>query len=140
MEIVLSQGAEEVGLALMLKDLIAQNLAQNPRKIADFNRLRIVIGLEVIDAEIGLTLEFMRGRLTIHPGIRNRPGLHIVADSATVMNLSNQKIKWGLPYYFDETGKEIMAAMKTKQLQVKGMLAHFISLIRFSRVMSVHGP
>jgi len=54
------------------------------------------------------------------------------------MNLSNQKIKWGLPYYFDETGREIMVAMKSKQLKVKGMVTHFPSLIRFSRVMSVH--
>ena len=139
MEIILSEGASEVGLAIMLKDLITQNLEQNPHKLTDFKRLNISIGLEVTDAEIKLTLEFANNALTIHPGMQNQPKLNITTDSATVMNLSNQKIKWGLPYYFDETGREIMAAMKSKQLEVKGMITHFPSLIRFSRVMSVHG-
>jgi hypothetical protein len=76
--------------------------------------------------------------LTIHPNIQKPPQLNIRADSETLMNLSNQKIKWGLPYYFDETGRDIMAAMKTGRLSVKGMISHFPSLIRFSRVMSVH--
>jgi len=138
MEINLSEGASEIGLAVMLRDLIVQNLEQNPHKMTDFEKLNISIGLAVFDVEIKLTLEFANNTLTIHPGTRNRPKLNITTDSATIMNLSNQKIKWGLPYYFDETGREIMRAMKSKQLEVKGMVTHFPSLIRFSRVMSVH--
>ena len=138
MEINLSEGAPEIGLAVMLRNLIVQNLEQNPHKMTDFKKLKLSVGLEVSDVEIKLTLEFADNTLTIHPGIKNRPKLHITTDSATIMNLSNQKIKWGLPYYFDETGREIMVAMKSKQLKVKGMITHFPSLIRFSRVMSVH--
>jgi hypothetical protein len=138
MEIRLAEGAEEIGLAVMLQDLIVQNLEQNPHKLTDFKKLDIAIGLDVSDVEIKLTLSFSNNTLTIQPGIQGRPELNITADSATVMNLSNQKIKWGLPYYFDETGREIMAAMKSRQLRVTGMIRHFTSLIRFSRVMSVH--
>ena len=138
MKINLSEGAEEIGLAVMLQDLIVQNIAQNPHKAADFKKLNILIGLQVSDAEINLTLEFADNILTIHPGIQKQPELKITADSEAIMNLSNQKIKWGLPYYFDETGREIMAAMQSGRLKVKGMVAHFPSLIRFSRVMSVH--
>ena len=138
MEIKLAAGAQEIGLAAMLQDLIVQNIEQNPHKLADFNKLDIAVGLDVADVDIKLTLVFSHNALTIEPGIRGQPNLIISADSATVMNLSNQKIKWGLPYYFDETGKEIMAAMKSGRLKVKGMLSHFPSLIRFSRVMSVH--
>ena len=134
----MSEGAPEIGLAVMLRDLIVQNLEQNPHKITDFKKLNMSIGLEVFDVEIKLTLEFANSVLTIHPGIKNQPKLNIITDSASIMNLSNQKIKWGLPYYFDETGREIMAAMKSKQLKVKGMVTHFPSLVRFSRVMSVH--
>jgi len=76
--------------------------------------------------------------LTIFNGVRGKVGLNITADSGTIMNLSNQRIKWGLPYYFDETGKEILAAMKSSRLKVKGMMRHFPTLIRFSREMSVH--
>jgi alanine-alpha-ketoisovalerate/valine-pyruvate aminotransferase len=138
MEIQLADGAEEIGLAVMLQDLIIQNIEQNPHKSTDFKKLDILIGLEVYDVEIRLTLEFLNSRLTIHPGISGQPMISIYADSETIMNLSNQKIRWGLPYYFDETGKEVIAAMKSGRLKVKGMFTHFPSLIRFSRVMSVH--
>jgi hypothetical protein len=138
MEIQLAEGVEEMGLAVMLQDLIIQNIEQNPHKSTDFKKLDILIGLEVYDAEIILTLEFSNRRLIIHPGISGQPKISIYADSETIMNLSNQKIRWGLPYYFDETGREIIAAMKSGRLKVKGMVTHFPSLIRFSRVMSVH--
>ena len=138
MEIKLAAGAQEIGLAVMLRDLIVQNIEQNPHKLADFKKLDIVIGLDVADVNIKLTLVFSNNALTIEPGIQGQPKLIISTDSATVMNLSNQKIKWGLPYYFDETGREIMAAMKSRRLRVTGMIRHFASLVRFSRVMSVH--
>ncbi len=137
-QIEFTEGAEEIGLAVMLRELLAQNLEQNPHKIFDFNKLNIPIGLHVSDAEIMLTLDFRNGSLTIVNGVSGHAGLSITADSGTIMNLSNQRIKWGLPYYFDETGKDILAAMKSGRLKVKGILRHFAALIRFSRVMSVH--
>lgn len=138
MKIHLANGAKEIGLAVMLQDLIVQNLDQNPHKLSDFKKLHIAIGFDVFDVAIKLTLEFADNALTIQPGIKGQPKLNIAADSGTIMNLSNQKIKWGLPYYFDETGREIIAAIKGGRLEVKGMISHFPSLIRFSRVMSVH--
>ena len=138
MEITLSEGASEIGLAVMLRDLIIQNMDQHPHKLTDFKRLRISIGIAVPDVDIALTLKFEDGTLTIQPGLGHGCGLTIRTDAQTLMNLSNQRIRWGLPYYFDETGREIMAAMKRKHLEVKGMIAHFPSLIRFSRLMSVH--
>jgi hypothetical protein len=137
-QIYFAEGAEEIGLALMLRDLLTQNLEQNSHKVIDFYKLNMLIGLHVSDAEIKLTLDFSDGTLTIFNGVTGSEGLTITADSGTIMNLSNQRIKWGLPYYFDETGKEIMAAMKTGRLKVKGMIRYFPTLIRFSRVMSVH--
>ena len=136
--IELTEGAEEVGLAAMLRDLLVQNLEQNPHKISDFVKLNLPIGLHVTDVEIKLTLDFSGGSLTIVNGLAGNEGLEISADSGTIMNLSNQRIRWGLPYYFDETGKEIMAAMKSGRLKVKRMLRYFPALLRFSRVMSVH--
>ena len=137
-QVEFAEGAEEIGLALMLRDLLTQNLEQNPQKISDFSKLNMPIELHVFDVGIKLTLEFSSGSMTIFNGVTGRGGLKITADSGTIMNLSNQRIKWGLPYYFDETGKEIMEAMKNGRLKVKGMLRYFPALIRFSRVMSVH--
>jgi hypothetical protein len=137
-QIKFADGVEEIGLAVMLRELLTQNLEQNPHKVSDFYKLNIPIGLDVFDAKIKLTLDFSDGSLTIFNGVTGSGGLNITADSGTIMNLSNQRIKWGLPYYFDETGKEIIVAMKTGRLKVKGMIRNFATLIRFSRVMSVH--
>ena len=136
--VLLAPGAEGSGLPDMLKDLLEQNLEQNPHKAADFVKMNIAIGLAITDADIVITMAFAHGTLTIHPGLVGRPGLRIEAEADTIMNLSNVTLKWGLPYYFDETGQEILAAMKTKRLKIKGMVRHFISLVRLSRVMSVH--
>jgi len=138
MRIHLSEEASEIGLAVMLQDLLVQNMDQHPHKLIDFKKLNISISLEVSDADIALTLTFADNTLTIRPGIADRPQLCITTDAETVMALSNQKMRWGLPWYFDETGREIWSAMKGNRLKVKGMIAHFPSLIRFSRVMSVH--
>lgn len=126
-------------MAVMLKDLIGQNLEQHPRKMADFKKLDIRIGLVVSDADIDLTMDFKAGdAMTIHAGIIGRPGLRIDAVSEVILALSNQRIKWGLPYYFDETGREILSAIKSGRLKIKGMITHLPSLIRLSRVMSIH--
>ena len=55
-DIQLADGAEELGLPDMLKDLIGQNLAEHSQKAADFLRLRIRIGLTITDADITITL------------------------------------------------------------------------------------
>ena len=136
--IILTPGAEGTGLPDMLKDLIEQNLEQNPHKVVDFVKMNIAIGLTITDADIAITMVFAHGTLTIHTGILGRPGLQIESEAETIMNLSNIRLKWGLPYYFDETGQEVLAAIKTGRLKMKGMLLHFISLVRLSRVMSIH--
>ena len=136
--IKLAPGAEEIGLAVMLEQLLVQNLEQNPHKAGDFKKLNIGVGLEVTDVGISLTMDFSGGLLTIYPGIKNSSKIIITTESDIIMALSNQKIKWGLPYYFDETGQEIIQAMKSGRLKLKGMISHFPSLVRLSRVMSVH--
>lgn len=136
-DIQLAEGATDLGLADMLKDLIEQNLAAHPEKVADFNKLAIRIGLTVVDADVVITLDFNKGHLIIHAGLQQPIQIVLSADSEIIMALSSQTIKWGLPNYFDATGKEILAAMKSGRLKAQGMLLHLPSMIRFSRVMSV---
>ena len=133
----LAPAAEQIGLALMLKDLLEQNLEQNPHKIRPFKKLNMEIGLKVDDADVSLTMAFSHGTLTIRPGIGVRPGLLITAEADVVMALSNVRIRWGFPYYFDEEGREVLKAMQSGRIKIRGMLIHFLSLIRLSNVMSV---
>jgi hypothetical protein len=135
--IELAEGAEALGLPAMLKDLIGQNLDQNPKKLLDFVKLNIRIGLIIYDADIRMTLGFNKGVLTLYPDIQDRVQIMVEAEADIIMALSNQTIKWGLPYYFDDTGREIFSAIKTGRLKVKGLISHFPSMMRFSRIMSV---
>jgi hypothetical protein len=136
--IQLAPGAEEIGLAIMIKDLIVQNLDQNPHKFSDFVKLNLSVGLVVTDVAIEMTMAFSKGTLTVHSGISDKAGIVIRTEADIVMAMSNVKIKFGLPYYFDETGGEILRAMQQRRLKIKGMLLHLPSLIWLSRVMSVH--
>jgi hypothetical protein len=137
-EIRLAPGAEGIGLVLMLQDLLTQNFDQHPEKIIDFRKLRLKTGLTVPDAEVALTMEFDGGILTIYPGILKDSQLRITAEADMVLALSNVRIKWGLPYYFDEPGKEVLGAMRSGRIKIKGLIRHFPGLMRLSRIMSVH--
>lgn len=137
-DIQLTPGAEEIGLAVMIKDLIAQNLHQNPQKVSDFVRLNIGVGLFVTDVDIEMTMAFSKGVMTLYPGILDHSGIIIRTEADYVMAMANVTIKFGLPYYFDETGRELLQAMRNGGLKIKGLFMHLPSLIRLSRIMSVH--
>lgn len=136
--VTLAEGADEVGLAVMLQDLIVQNLEQNPHKLKDFSRLTIGFGLIVTDAEVEMTMDFTGGKLVLHPGIHDKAKVLIALETEMVMSMSNLQIKGGMPYYFDETGLEVLKAMISRRIAVKGMFAHFPSMIRLTRVLSVN--
>ena len=137
-EIRFAPGAEEIGLAVMLKDLLTQNFEQHPHKVRDFRKLHLRIGLVVTDAEVALTMDFQGGILTIHHGIQSRSQLLIKSEADMVMALSNVRIRWGLPFYFDDPGKEVLQAIRSRRISIKGMIRHFPGLVRLSRIMSVH--
>jgi len=136
--IVLAGEAKDLGLAVMLKDLLDQNLVQNPHKLHDFRQLNIGFALIVTDAELELTMVFKGGNLTIHAGVHPRAKVQIAIETEMVLAMSNLQIKNGLPYYFDETGREVLKAIFTRKLKIRGLLRHFPSMVRLSRVLSIH--
>ncbi len=135
-EVVLAPGADEVPLAIMLGDLLKQNLEQKPEKIKDFNALCISVGIDAVDAEAQITLQFQKGTLTVHGGLVNCD-LVISTDAATLLGLSNMTIKFGLPWYFDKTGMEVIKKLLKRELKIKGLLLHPFALTRLTKVMSV---
>lgn len=135
--ILLDEGARDVGLAEMLFNLIRQNLEQNPEKIKDFNSLDAEVVIEAQDIQILIGLEFKQGVLTISEGFSAKPDLHIIADSATILDLCLLKIKLGLPYFFDGAGFNVFKKLLTRQLIIKGMLRHFSTLVKLTRLFSV---
>ncbi len=135
----LAEGAGEVGLAVMLADLIRQNLEHSPRKWRDFARLDSLISLEARDAEVTITLAFGRGRLLVHGGVHGAPEIRISADSEALLGLAAVKIVAGLPFLFGPKGRGLRRGLLSGEVKISGMLRRPVLLIRFTRLMSVNG-
>jgi hypothetical protein len=133
----LAPGAEEVGLATMMADLISQNLAHNPSKRNDFDRLEALISIEARDAEVAVTLAFRRGSLLVHPGIHGTPAVHIAADSEPLLKLALLEITAGLPNPFTHAGRALLRSILKGEVRISGALAHPVALLRLTRLISV---
>jgi hypothetical protein len=136
-DIKLAPGAEENAMAAMLGDMIKTNLSNNPGKLKDFNRLNGNIWLTATDAGVEMTLDFKKGSLLIHDGKFGKPMIQIATDSMTLMELANISIKFGLPYYFDETGLAVIKKLLKKELVIKGLVTRTVPLTHLTKIMSV---
>jgi hypothetical protein len=88
-KITIDERAQENGLAVMIADLMTQNMEQNPNKISSFRRLKSVVSFSAPDADVRLTIFFNKGSCVIFDGIVGKPALHIEADSDTIIQLSS---------------------------------------------------
>jgi hypothetical protein len=146
----LAPGAEENGLAIMLGDLVRQNLEAKPRKMADFDALEGRVSIVADDADVALTLVFERGasgRLTIHDGIVGIPDVTIRGPSEAILALSNMPLatRLGLPLPTPgdpeamKTVRDLMREMRAGKLHFYGMFFHLPLVMKLTRVMSVNG-
>jgi hypothetical protein len=146
-QVELAPDARENGLAIMLAELLRQNLEAKPRKKDDFAALGGSVAILADDADVALTLCFERGgKLTIHDGIVGIPDLTIRGPSEVIMALSNMPLApLGLPFPNPrnpdamKTVRTIVAAIRAGKLHVYGMALHLPMLMRLTRVMSIHG-
>ena len=146
MDIALAPGADENGLAVMLCELVRQNLETNPRKVPDFEALSGVVAIVAEDAEVSLTLCFDRGDLRVYSGVLGVPDVVIYGTSDTIMALSNMPLtKSGLPIprRGDKEGQElvrsVIRALRNRSFRIRGMFRHLPLLMRLTKVMSVNG-
>lgn len=136
--ITLDQTARDNGLAAMIRDLITQNIANHPERAKDLQALNGNIGISAGDIEVSLTLQCKEGTVVIYDGIQSPCKLLIATDSDNILKLSTLKIKAGLPYYFDKTGREILGMLFNGKLKIQGLLAHLVLLTRVTRLFSVY--
>ena len=136
-EITMAPGAEEAGMAVMLADMIKTNLENQPEREKDFNALKGNVYIQAEDADVDMTMAFDKGNLTVYSGKVGDPIISIATDSASLLELANISIKMGLPYYFDEAGREVIKKLLKRELRIKGLLTHTIALTRLTKVMSV---
>jgi hypothetical protein len=149
--IELAPGAEDNGLAVMLADLVRQNLEAKPHKRSDFDALDGAVSIVADDADVALTLRFEQSsvstRLTIHDGIVGIPDVTIRGSSDTILALSNMPLmtKLGLPIPDPrdkeavKTVRSLVDAMRAGKFHVYGMALHMPLVMRLTRVMSING-
>lgn len=143
----LAPGADANGLAVMMCDLVGQNLEAKPHKNRDFAAISGSVSIVAEDAEVALTLRFQGGALTIHDGIVGIPDVTIRGPSDAIIAMSNMPLtkRLGLPLAArsDKAGQEVLRdvqkAMKSGALHAYGMLLHLPMMLRLTRVMSVNG-
>lgn len=136
-EIIILPEARELGLPVMLADLIRQNIENKPEKIKSFESLEAKVLIEIPDIQTSAGLEFHRGKLTLSKDLSGMPDLHILTDSATILDLSLLKIKLGLPYFFDNNGFKILKKILSGEIIIKGLLKNFSVLINLTKVISI---
>jgi hypothetical protein len=136
-EIIILPEACESGLPVMLADLIRQNLEKRPDKIRPFESLDAKVLIEISDIQISAGLEFRRGKLTLSRSLSGKPDLHILTDSATILDLCLLKIKLGLPYFFDKNGFKILKKILSGEIVIRGLLKNFSVLINLTKVISI---
>ncbi len=135
-EIELGPGADEVPLAGMLAEMLRSNL-EKPEKRREFDRLKARVLIHAVDAEAKITMDFDRGKLTVYGGEAGRPDIAIATDSTTLLELANLKIRYGLPWYFDETGLSVVRKLLKGDLKIKGLLTKLGPLTRLTKIMSL---
>jgi hypothetical protein len=135
----LAPGTEDSGLAWMLAQLVRQNVAQNPRKRADFDRLNTTFRIEARDAGVVTTLAFSRGALTVHDGTGGEPKVRISADSKSVLELATFRIFLGIPNVFGRAGRKLVRKLLTGSTRISGIPGNLGQLIRLTRLLSVNG-
>jgi hypothetical protein len=146
-QIQLAPGTEANGMALMIADLVRQNLEQKPHKCADFESLTGTVSIVAEDAEVSMTIRFDRGHAIIHDGIVGVPDVTIRGDSECVLTLSNLPIH---PYFNvplvspnDRQGwadlRGMISSLLGRKLRIQGAVLHLPLMLRLARVMSVNG-
>ena len=129
---------EPSAFASMLGGLIEANVVGRDEKKRDFESLVARVGIFVTDIDEGVTLDFKKGNLTVHNGLRPRRTITIRADAETVMSLSNLKIGLlGLPVYYDGVGRGVATKLLTGKLKIDGLLPNVMTLNTVTRIFSV---
>jgi len=135
--VIVDEGAQENGLAIMLGDLMQQNMDQHPEKVRAFGWLKGSVAITAPDAEVSLTMFFNRGSCVIFNGVVGRPDLHVEADSEVILGLSNTPLRYGLPDPLAPASKELVGRLLSGKLKIRGLAFHPLTLTLLTNVLSV---
>jgi hypothetical protein len=128
-------GPEPSGLAIMVADLIGQNLARDPARRTLLRPLVAV--LDAPDANVTVFLRI--GRDDVRVGDDDVPDAHvrIQATSERLLDLTTAPLRFGLPDPLRPEGRAIVADLLRRRIRIRGLLRHPLRLARLTKLLSV---
>lgn len=138
--ITVDPSAGENGLALMLAQLIEENLKTDAKR-CDFRSLGLRVGIVAADADVRLTMVFGRGSLTVYDGLREPIDVEITTASEKVTSLSLLPVRrvgpLRLPNFLAPEGRQMVRDLLSGGLKIRGLLRHPLAVTRLTRLFSV---
>ena len=122
-------GGEPSGLASMVADLIEQNLARDPARMALLRKSVAV--LDAPDADVTVFLRIERD------GVRVGDGDVPDADSGRLLDLTTVPLRAGLPDPLRPVGRAIVGDLLRGRIRIRGLLRHPVRLGRLTKLLSV---
>lgn len=129
---------EPSAFASLLGGLIEANIENNASKRKDFDSLTARVGFFVTDISEGVTLDFDRGSMLVHNGLKPKRDVTIRAEADMIMNLSNLTIgAFGLPVYYNSVGRQVVAKLVQGSLRIEGLIGNIATVNTVTRIFSV---
>lgn len=128
-------GGESSGLASMVADLIEQNLARDPTRMALLRRSVAV--LDAPDADVTVFLRIERDGVRVGDGDVPDAHLRIRSDSGRLLDLTIAPLRGGFPDPLRPEGRAIVGDLLRRRIRIRGLLRHPLRLMRLTKLLSV---
>lgn len=139
--ITIDPSARENGLAMMLSQLIEENI-KHPDKRDDFMALGLRLGIVASDANVSLTMVFAHGSLVFYDGLQPNLDLVVTTTSEKITALSLLPIRRAgmvrVPDLLAEESWQLATDLFSRNLQIRGLVWHPLALLRLTRLLSVN--
>ena len=127
---------EAGGLATMLDELIAQNLARDPSRRRLLRRPFLVV-IEVPDAGVRAAIRADgRGGVSVTPGDDPSAAVRVRADGLEVLGLASAPLWAGLPDIRTRDGRAIVLDIASGRIRVQGLFSHLGDVRRLTALLS----
>lgn len=141
MSVTLDAEAESDAFAIVIAELIRQNLADHPEKRSDLTKMQGRVALVAEDAGTTITLRFRDGSLVVYSGLFGVPDLVVRGPGEALIDLSrvpnHPQLKF-LPDYRSPVARSLARALVDRKLRIHGLAGHLRLALRLSHVLSIH--
>ncbi len=125
---------EPNGLAELLGELIAQNLARDPAR-RRYLRPGVVV-VESTDHEVAVTLRFTDGAVEIANGAGEGAHVHVRAEGRALLGLAGAPLRFGLPDALVSEGRAVLGDILRGHVEVRGLVSRLPAVRRLTMLLS----